>query len=179
MRKTTLITGSPRKSGNTNILAEAYIEAAQQNGREVARFDACELNMAGCRAYGACYKKDHACVFEHDFDAIAEAILESDAIVFTLPVYWFSVPGQIKSILDHFYAFMLGGKSLEGKHIVVLGTAGQPVEAGIFKGVTDTFQGSADFLKCTYEEHYFGGMNVPGAIRETEAMELVQELAAK
>ncbi len=176
MKKLTVITGSPRKSGNSNALADALIQEAEKAGAEVKRFDACKLNMIGCRACGGCYKKGHACAFEHGFDDVADSILASDVIVFTMPVYWFSVPGQIKSIIDHFYAFMIGGKDVKGKHCVVIATSGQPNESGVSKGITDAMKGSAEFLGWTYEEHCFGGMNVPGAIRDTEAIAQIQEL---
>ncbi len=179
MRKMTVIMGSPRKNGNSNALAEAFIQEAEKAGSEVMRFDACKINMIGCRACGGCYKTGHACAFEHNFDAIADAILSSDVIVFTMPVYWFTVPGQIKSIIDHFYAFMLGGKEVKGKHCVVIATSGQPNESGVSKGITDAMKGSAAFLGWSYEEHFFGGMNVPGAIHDTDAIAQIQSLAQK
>lgn len=179
MSKITIITGSPRHKGNTNIMAEAFIEAAENAGATVTRFDACKINMVGCRACNACYKNGHACTFEHGFDPIAESILESDTIVFTMPVYWFTVPGQIKSIIDHLYALMVGGKSLKGKHMLVLGTMGQPTESNIFEGVTIGMKRSADFVGMTYEELYYGGMNEPGAIRNTDALEKIKALAEK
>lgn len=181
MKRVTVITGSPRKHGNSNALADAFIKAAEENGAEVSRFDACEMNIIGCRACNGCYKNGHACAFEHSFDAVAESILASDTVVFTMPVYWFSIPGQIKSIIDHFYAFMIGGKSdmLKGKHCIVLTTSGQPVSSGVEEGITDGMKKSANFLGWTYEEHTFGEMNVPGAIANTDAIVQVQALAKK
>ena len=179
MKKITVITGSPRKAGNSNALAEAFIQSVEKAGAEVTRFDACKLNIIGCRACNGCYKNGHACAFEHGFDAVADAILASDVVVFTMPVYWFTVPGQIKSIIDHFYAFMVGGKDVKGKHCVVLATSGQPVDSGVHKGITDAMKGSSDFLGWSYEEHFFGNMNVPGAIRETDALSQMQEIAKR
>lgn len=177
MKKITVITGSPRKSGNSNVLAETFIQNAEKAGAEVSRFDACKMNIIGCRACNGCYKNGHACAFEHSFDAVAESILASDIIVFTMPVYWFGVPGQIKSIIDHFYAFMIGGKELKGKHCVVIATCGDLVEHGVCKGITDTMKGSAEYLGWTYEEHFFGNMNNPGEISKTDAVQQIQEVA--
>lgn len=178
MKKITVITGSPRRKGNSTALAETFIESAKKTGAEVLQFDACKLNITGCRACNGCYKNGHACVFEHDFDAVAEAILASDTVVFTMPVYWFSIPGQIKSLIDHFYAFMVGGKDIKGKHCIVLATSGQSVESGVYEGITAAMKKSADFIGWTYEEHFFGNMNEPGAIAQTDAIKEVQTLAA-
>ena len=179
MKKVTVITGSPRKAGNSNALAEAFIQSAEKAGAEVKRFDACKLNIIGCRACNGCYKTGHACAFEHSFDEVAEAILASDVIVFTMPVYWFGVPGQIKSVIDHFYAFMIGGKDLKGKHCIVIATSGDSVESGVHKGITDAMKGSADYLGWSYEEHFFGNMNEPGDIQKTDAIHQIQEVAGK
>lgn len=181
MKKITVITGSPRKHSNSTMLAEAFIKAAEENGDEVTRFDACKMNIIGCRACNACYKSGHACAFEHDFDAVADSIMASDTVVFTMPVYWFSIPAQIKSIIDHFYAFNVGGKmeQVKGKHCIVFVTMGQATGHGVEEGITNGMKKSAEFLGWTYEEHAFGEMNVPGAIAETDAMTLVQALAKR
>ena len=179
MKKITVITGSPRKTGNSNALADAFIQGAEKAGAEVKRFDACKLNIIGCRACNGCYKNGHACVFEHAFDDVAEAILASDIVVFTMPVYWFGVPGQIKSLIDHFYSFMIGGKDVKGKQCVVIATCGDLVEHGVCKGITDAMKGSSDFLGWSYEEHFFGNLNDPGAIRDTDALAQIGEIAEK
>lgn len=180
MNKITVITGSPRVKGNTNTMVEAFANAAQAAGATVARFDAAKLNMAGCRACMACYKTGHACAFEHGFDPIAESVLASDVVVFAIPLYWFSIPGQIKSVIDHLFAPFAGGKTeLRNKTCLVLGTMGQPLETGLYEGVTVAMKNCCKFLNWEYNELVYGGMNEPGAIRNTDAIAKVEELARK
>lgn len=45
-----------------------------------------------------------------DFNTIAPAILEADVLVFTMPVYWYSIPAQIKGVIDRIFSFVVGGK---------------------------------------------------------------------
>lgn len=179
MSKVTIITSSPRKDSNSNQLAQWFKEEAEQLGAEVVTFDAIALNLDGCHACNTCYKTGHACSFVQGFDPIAEAVLASDTIVFAVPVYFFSMPGQAKNILDHFYSFLVGGKIADKKTIIALGTSGQPVETNVFEGVDVILKKSAGLIGWDYESISFGNMNVPGAILETDAKQKVTALAQK
>ena len=103
--KITVITGSPRRKGNTFAMTEAFIKAAEAKGHEVVRFDAALMKIGGCRACMTCFKTGKACSFDDDFNLIAPHILEADAIVYTMPVYWYSIPAQIKGVIDRVFSF--------------------------------------------------------------------------
>lgn len=113
--KIVVITGSPRKNGNSFAMTEAFIHEAEQRGHSVRRFDAAFLKIGGCHACMTCYKTGKACSFDDDFDDIAPAILEADAVVFTMPVYWYSIPAQIKGAIDRLFSLVVGGKEVAGK----------------------------------------------------------------
>ena len=113
--KITVITGSPRKHGNSFAMTEAFIREAEKLGHTVRRFDAAFLKIGGCHACQTCFKTGKACSFDDDFNIIAPAILEADAIVFTAPVYWYSIPAQIKGVIDRIYSFCVAGKDVSGK----------------------------------------------------------------
>lgn len=84
------------------------------------RFDAAIKNVGGCRACEACFKTGKACSFDDDFNAIAPILLEADAVVFTMPVYWYSIPAQIKGVIDKLFSFCVAGKDIAGKENGVL-----------------------------------------------------------
>ena len=94
--KITVITGSPRKHGNSFAMTDAFIREAETLGHTVRRFDAALMKIGGCRACQTCFKTGKACSFDDDFNLIAPAIMEADAVVFTMPTYWYSIPAQIK-----------------------------------------------------------------------------------
>ena len=114
-KKIVVITGSPRKNGNSFAMTDAFIQAAEAKGHSVIRFDAAAMNVGGCHACETCYKTGKACSFDDDFNTIAPAILEADVVVFTMPVYWYSIPAQIKAIIDKLYSFCVAGKEIAGK----------------------------------------------------------------
>ena len=104
-KKIVVITGSPRKKGNSFAMTEAFIKAAEKKGHTITRFDVTTMNVGGCRACETCFKTGRACSFNDDFNTIAPAIQEADAIVFSLPVYWYSIPSQIKAVIDKLFSF--------------------------------------------------------------------------
>ncbi|MDE6518087.1 MAG: flavodoxin family protein, partial [Acetatifactor sp.] len=82
-KKIVVITGSPRKNGNSFAMTDAFIKAAEDKGHTVIRFDAAMKKVGGCHACETCFKIGKACSFDDDFNEIAPDILEADGIVFT------------------------------------------------------------------------------------------------
>ena len=116
--KIVVITGSPRKHGNSFVMTDAFIKEAEALGHSVRRFDAAFMKIGGCHACQTCFKTGKACSFDDDFNLIAPAILEADAVVFTMPVYWYSIPAQIKGVIDRMFSFVVGGKEVAGKSVL-------------------------------------------------------------
>ena len=119
-KKIVVITGSPRKNGNSFAMTDAFIKAAEEKGHTITRFDAALNKVGGCRACETCFSTGKACTFDDDFNTIAPAILEADAIVFTMPVYWYSIPAQIKGVIDRIFSLVVGGKDIAGKECVLI-----------------------------------------------------------
>lgn len=113
--KVLVITGSPRKKGNSFAMVEAFVNEAEKLGHSVKRFDAAFMKIGGCHACQTCFKTGKACSFDDDFNIIAPAIMEADAIVFAMPVYWYSIPSQIKGVIDRIFSFCVAGKDISGK----------------------------------------------------------------
>ena len=119
-KKIVVITGSPRKKGNSFAMTDAFIKAAEAKGHTVVRFDAAMKKVGGCRACETCYSTGKACTFDDDFNTVAPDILEADALVFTMPLYWYSIPAQIKGVIDRIYSLVIGGKDITGKKCALI-----------------------------------------------------------
>lgn len=76
-KKVVVITGSPRKNGNSFAMTDAFIKAAEAKGHVVTRFDAATKNVGGCHACETCFKTGKACSFDDDFNVIAPIIFGS------------------------------------------------------------------------------------------------------
>ena len=133
-KKIVVITGSPRKNGNSFAMTDAFIQAAEAKGHTVTRFDAAMMNLGGCHACMTCYSTGKPCTFDDDFNTIAPAILEADAIVFTMPVYWYSIPAQIKCVIDRIFSLVVGGKDIAGKECALI-TCCEEEDMSVMDGV--------------------------------------------
>ena len=133
-KKIVVITGSPRKNGNSFAMTDAFIRAVEAKGHAVTRFDAAMQKVGGCRACETCYSTGKACTFDDDFNTIAPAILEADALVFTMPVYWYSIPAQIKGIIDRIFSLVVGGKDIAGKEVALI-TCCEEEDMSVMDGV--------------------------------------------
>ena len=121
MSKVVILKGSPKKGGNTDILADAFADAARVAGHEVVDIPVGRMNIDGCRGCGACYKTGKPCVFDKDeWNGIAPDILDCDAIVIASPVYWFGLTSQVKAAIDRMFCFLPKGEELRGKKAVLL-----------------------------------------------------------
>lgn len=158
-KKIVVITGSPRKNGNSFAMTDAFIKAAEEKGHTVTRFDAAMMNVGGCHACETCYKSGKACSFDDDFNTMAPAILEADAVVFTMPVYWYSIPAQIKGVLDKMYSFCVAGKDIAGKECALIACCEED-DMSVLDGVRIPIERSAALMKW----HMAGEVLVPGVL---------------
>ncbi len=177
--KIVVITGSPRKNGNSFAMTDAFIKEAEQKGHTVSRFDAAFLKIGGCYACMTCYKTGKACSFDDDFNLIAPAILEADAVVFTMPVYWYSIPSQIKGVIDRLFSLVVGGKDIAGKKCALI-TCCEEDDMTVMDGVRIPIRRSAALLKWDIvgEVAVPGVLNV-GDIDKTDGCRQAAELADK
>lgn len=101
--KITVLTGSPRKSGNSACLAGQFIKGAEEKGHEVFLFDCAFKNVGPCRACNRC-GMDGPCIIDDDFSELRPHLVEADMVVFATPMYYFGISAQMKRVIDRFYA---------------------------------------------------------------------------
>lgn len=101
--KILVLTGSPRKNGNSNTLAENFIKGAKEAGHSIVRFDAAFKNVHPCTGCNSC-GMNGPCIFKDDFEFVREHIVDADMVVFATPMYYFGISAQLKAVIDRFYA---------------------------------------------------------------------------
>ena len=171
-----ILTGSPRKNGNSDLLAKAFAEGAQSAGHKVVILEAGKKRIRGCIACKKCFSKGTPCVFDDDFNGIAPEIEKADVLVISTPIYYFSFTSQIKAAIDKMYSFYVGEKALNIKESVLI-ACGETEEPSEFEGVTQTYELIANFMQW----HDRGVLTVPnvneiGDVNSTEAMEAAKKL---
>ncbi len=114
-----MLTGSPRKNGNSAYLADQFSKGAQESGHSVFRFD-CALNkVAGCLACNSC-GMDGPCVLNDDFNIVRPHLLAAEAVVFATPMYYFGISSQMKQVIDRFFAIngQIKGKPIKSAFLM-------------------------------------------------------------
>jgi multimeric flavodoxin WrbA len=105
--KVLAVVGSPRKRGNTDILVDAVIRGATENGAEVEKVTLTGLNVKPCDACDACRgrRPSGGCVLRDDMTGLYDKLFASDAWVLGTPIYWWGPSAQLKAFVDRWYAF--------------------------------------------------------------------------
>jgi multimeric flavodoxin WrbA len=104
MKKILAIIGSPRKGGNTDILVQKVAEGAISKNARVETLHLGEMNIRECDGCHVCWQ-GKLCPKRDDMLDIFSAIVESDAIVFGTPVYWYGPTALMKALVDRLVYF--------------------------------------------------------------------------
>ena len=100
MKKNILILStSPRKNGNSEMLAREFARGAEEAGHNVELLSLHDKTIGFCRGCLAC-QKTQRCVIRDDADAIAQTMRSAEVIVFATPIYFYEMCGQMKTLLD-------------------------------------------------------------------------------
>ena len=87
------IVGSPRKSGNTEILMGEVLRVAHEAGLETEMFGMSEKRAGPCDACATCCETG-SCVVQDDMQELYAMMDQADGIVIGSPVYFGSVSAQ-------------------------------------------------------------------------------------
>ncbi len=141
------ISGSPRKGANTDAVVQEVLKGANAAGARTRFIRVADLDIAPC---GACYgcRNDAVCVKNDDMQALYRELRKADGWVIGTPVYWFSMPAQLKSPIDRLFAFAHEpeGTAFKGKRAAVVTVSGDPDAQEMGRNIFSAFQMGFDFL---------------------------------
>lgn len=98
-KKIVVILGHPDSDSFCASLAEEYVQSAEHAGNEVQYFKLGEIEFDPVLRFG--YKQRQN--LEPGLEAIKNAILWSNHLVFVYPVWWGSVPALLKGMFDRVF----------------------------------------------------------------------------
>lgn len=98
--KILVINGSPKgANSNTMKLARAFLEGMGEN--ETREVTVAKSKIAGCKGCFSCWSKTPGkCVIADDMQHVIDSELWADVIIWSFPLYYFSVPGGLKNLID-------------------------------------------------------------------------------
>jgi len=180
-RRILILKGSPRKEGNSSILADQVAAGASAAGAAVESFDLHGMDLRPCDNCDFCPGSGE-CVINDDMQLLYPKLLEADGIVIASPIYWFTVSAQMKLCIDRWYA-LEGAKSsaLAGKEVgIVLSYAdSDPFTSGAVNAMR-TLQDIFRYEKAEIAGMVYGSATQPGEIAaQPELMERARALGER
>ncbi|MGD8353638.1 MAG: flavodoxin family protein [Pseudomonadota bacterium] len=173
MKKVLILMGSPRKNGNTSVLAHSLAEGADRAGAQIDIVLLQGLEINPCTGCNLCQGPEAAgCVVRDDMQEIYRKLREADSIIFASPVYWFSVTAQLKAAIDRIYAIGGGDKNvLEGKSLGILMAYADadPFVSGAVNALR-MFQDISAYLGTNFAGAVYGSAYEAGEIAENKQL---------
>lgn len=155
------INGSPKgKRSNTWRLTSAFLEgitvkeeSSGSSPTEIETFNIGSLNIKPCLGCFSCWSKTPGeCCIHDDMQGVIDKILWADVVVWSFPLYYFGLPGQLKTLIDRQLPMSLpfmctetesGGHpsryDMSGKSTVVISTCGFYTAQGNYGCVTSLY----------------------------------------
>ena len=123
MKKILILSASPRKYGNSDILCQQFMKGAEDAGNQVELLSLYDKNIGFCRACYACFKTGK-CVLKDDMAEILGKIQAADVLVVATPTYFLTMNGKRKHTIDRFLPKWqdLGGHDV---YIIITGHDGR------------------------------------------------------
>lgn len=152
MKKIIVVTSSPRKNGNSEILAQRFAAGATAAGNEVKFIAVRDIGLKFCT--GCLYCNTHnRCVLDDGMNGLYEDFQNADILAFATPVYYYAVCGQMKTLLDRLNP--LFARKNKFQDVYLLATAADD-ENSAMDGAVKDIQG---WIDC------FSGVKLKGEIR--------------
>lgn len=168
-KKILILSSSPRKGGNSEQLALAFAKGAEEAGNHVEILYLREKHYGFCKGCLACQKLGR-CVIQDDAVEIAAKMHHAEVLVFATPVYYYSVSGQLKTMLDRANPLYDSDYAFTRAYLLAAAAENEPETV---EGTKTALQGWVDcFPRCTLVDTVFaGGVNAVGDIAGHPALE--------
>ena len=142
-----VISASPRKESNSDLLAREFARGARETGHTVERISLIKKSLQFCKGCLVCQsKKDGRCVMRDDADAIVQKMARTDVLVFATPIYFYEMSGQLKTLLDRTNPIFPTGYAFRDIYLVATAADEDPAAMdGAVKGLEGWI---ACFEKC-------------------------------
>ena len=173
-KKVLILSGSPRKGGNSDLLCDEFMRGAEEAGHEVEKIRVAEKKIGYCSACYYCQQSGGVCAKKDDMAEVLQKIIEADVIVLSSPVYFYSIDAQLKTVIDRTVARWTEVKDKEFYYIVTCADDERESQERII----ECFRGYADCVEGAVEKGVVYGIGVyrPGEIKNSPAFAQAYEM---
>lgn len=172
-KKVLILSGSPRKNGNSDLLCNEFLRGAEESGHTVEKIRVQEKRIACCLGCYAC-RDTGVCAIQDDMAQVMQSIIDCDVLVLASPVYFYSIDAQLKAVIDRTVCRWTEVRNKEMYYIV---TAADE-ERSALETTLACMRGYADCIEGAVEKGviYGSGVYEAGAVRQTALMQQAYEM---
>ena len=169
-----ILSGSPRKGGNTDLLVEAFVKGASQK-HQVEIVSVHDYKVNPCLGCNACFKsKDNTCAQKDDMVIIYEKMAHADMLVMASPVYFYGLSAQLKTIIDRLHNPIRDTFRIKKMALLLVGAATLPE---LFDSILAQYQLCLNFFQLEDAGRVLvRGVKDKGDIKNTDALNKAFEL---
>lgn len=175
-KKVLILSASPRRNGNCSLLCQEFLRGAKDSGNQVEYIFLRDKKIGYCTACRYCKSHDGKCVQDDDMNEINLKMLAADVLVLASPIYYFTVNGQMKTLIDRTFGLF---NRMEHKEMYYIMTSAD-VTDDVMDTALATFRWFAHFLPGSVEKGILRakGFGEAGAVKEHPVMQEAYNLGA-
>ena len=177
-----ILLGSPRREGNSAILAGEIAKGAESKGAKVETLYIHGMDISPCQSCYACQSKESkGCAIDDDMQMVYPKLVAADAWVIATPVYWFTMSAQTKLWMDRCFALHTYGANPFQKDIAIAMAYGDTdaVTSGCINAIR-TFQDAFRYVGANIVGTVYGtALNAGDINRDTGLLKKAEELGGK
>lgn len=174
-KKVLIISGSPKKDGNTASLVDWLAQGAQEKGSQVEIIPVAFLKYKhpGCTACRVCQNsKEYECVIKDDAREVLKKMAKAEFIVMATPLYFFSASAQLKVIFDRMFSLYKWDNQantftspLKGKTFALIASAYEDVGLDALEA---PFRLTADYSGMKFQSLLIPNAGVSGSLKNNQ-----------
>jgi len=175
-KRVLIISASPRKAGNTDLLADEFMRGAKEAGAQVEKIFLGDYDIKF-------YTEPESAPGEpiqwpqDDAQMITNKMVDADVIVLASPVYFMNINGQMKALIDRTFSRFM---EIKDKEFFYITACADPLESTAMRAI-DGFRG---FVMCLPNPTERGmvmaiGMGRKGGVKGSQFMTQAYELGKK
>ena len=172
-KKILVLSSSPRKGGNSDILCDEFSRGAMEIGHNTEKIFLKDKNINYCTACDSC-KKGKPCSQKDDMEELLQKMIEADVIVMASPVYFYTMCAQMKTLIDRTYARYT---EISNKEFYFMFTAAVRNKQSLERTL-ESFRGFTSCLNNSKEKGIIYGTGVwnKGDIKKSDAVNMAYEM---
>jgi multimeric flavodoxin WrbA len=177
IKKVLVLSASPRKGGNSDSLCDQFMLGTKEAGNQVEKIFLRDKKINHCIGCGTCKGNGGNCVQKDDMAEVLDKMIAADVIVMATPVYFYTMNGQMKTLIDRTYS---GYTEISNKEMYFIVTAADSRKQAMER----TLEGFRGFTSCLSGAREKGVIYGTGAwnmgdIKGSKAMTQAYEMGKK